>query len=168
MDVIVNATSGSSSLVTIWQQQRNAVALMGQALHDQLPAGEPPVTIHGRELEQGTEGIGFQFQLTIKGELYDGQFQAAYYVVQIQLIKRRAGLGWLVDAMPVLEVESSNYDLYTKRSRELAFRDRAGLETYMLDHLATDATGFFNNVRASVPPQEPATPFGEGRKDPVL
>jgi hypothetical protein len=70
--------------------------------------------------------------------------------------------------MPVLEVESSNYDLYTKRSRELAFRDRAGLETYMLDHLATDATGFFNNVRASVPPQEPATPFGEGRKDPVL
>lgn len=168
MEDIVNATSGSSSLVTIWQQQRNAVALMGQALHDQLPSGEPPVTIHGRELEQGTEGLGFQFQLTIRGDLYGGRFQAAYYVVQVQLIKRKAGLGWLVDAMPVLEIESSSYDLYSKRSRELAYRDRAGLETYMLDQLANDATGFFNNVRASVPPSEPATPFGEGRTDPVL
>jgi hypothetical protein len=168
MEDNVNASSGSSSLVTIWQQQRNAVARMGQALHDQLPDGEPPVTIHGRELEQGTEGLGFQFQLAVRGDLYEGRIQAAYYVVQVQLIKRKAGLGWLVDAMPILEVESASYDLYTKRSRELAFRDRAGLEAYMLGHLATDATGFFASVRASVPPAEPATPYGEGRKDPAL
>lgn len=142
--------------------------LMGQALHDQIPDGIPPVTIHGRELEPGTEGVGFQFQLTVNGDLYAGRFQAAYYVVQVQLIKRKAGLAWQVDAMPILEVEHADYDLYGKRSMELAFRDRKGLEKYMLDNLAGDATRFFSNVRAAIPPQEPAIPSGEGRTAPVL
>ena len=168
LDDIVNTTSGSSSLTTIWQQQRQAVMLMGQALHDQIPEGMPPVTIHGRELEPGTEGVGFQFQLTLNGDLYDGRFQAAYYVVQVQLIKRKAGLGWLVDAMPILEVEHADYDLYGKRSRELAFRDRKGLESHMLDHLASDASLFFGDVRAARPPQESAMPSGDMRTAPVL
>lgn len=142
--------------------------VMGQALHDQIPDGTPPVTIHGRELEPGTEGVGFQFQLTLNGDLYAGRFQAAYYVVQVQLIKRKAGLGWQVDAMPILEVEHADYDLYGKRSRELPFRDREGLESHMLGHLAGDATTFFENVRTAVPPQEPAIPSGDGRTAPVL
>lgn len=141
---------------------------MGQALHDQLPAGDPPITIHGRELDPASEGTGFQFQLTMHGDLYDGRFQAAYFVVQIQIIKRRAGLGWLVDAMPILEVEHSNYDLYGKRTTELAYRDRAGLERFMLETLASEAGTFFEHVRAAVPPPETPTPFGGGRSAPVL
>lgn len=164
----MNATSGQNALASIWNQQRQAVMFMGQALHDQLPAGEPPVTIHGRELEAEHEGTGFQFQLTINGDLYDGRFRAAYFVVQVQLIKRKAGLGWLIDAMPVLEIDHGNYDLYSKRSSEFAFRDRAGLETHMLEHLASDASGFFANVRSGTPPVEQATAFGEGRQTPVL
>jgi hypothetical protein len=164
----MNSGAGQSSLTTIWQQQRQAVMYMGQALHDQLPAGEPPVTIHGRELDPGSEGTGFQFQLTMNGALYEGKFQAAYYVVQVQLFRRKAGLGWLLDAMPILELEHGNYDLFGKRTTEFAFRDRPGLERHMLETLATDATGFFQRVRESEPPAEEATPFGGGRTTPVL
>lgn len=168
VDETVNAISSNASLSTIWMQQRNAVVLMGQALHDQLPEGDPPVTIHGRELDPETEGVGFQFQLTINDDLYQGKFQAAYFVVQIQLVKRKAGLGWQVDAMPVLEIGNANYDLYPKRSRQLAFRDRTGLERWMLDDLVRDAGEFFRCVRAGIPPQETATAFGAGRTTTVF
>lgn len=142
--------------------------LLGQTLHRSIPTGEPPVTIHGRELEPQTEGIGFQFQLTMNGDLYGGRFQSAYFVVQAQIVKRKAGLGWQVDAMPILEIEHTNYDLYRKRTRELAYRDRPGLESYFLEDLARDATGFFDNVRRDQPPPEPATPYGGERTMPVL
>lgn len=164
----MSTPTGSSSLDTIWQQQRQSVMYMGQALHDQLPAGDPPVSIHGRELDSGSEGTGFQFQLTINGDLYDGRFRAAYFVVQVQLIKRRAGIGWMVDAMPILEVEHGNYDLYGKRMSEFSFRDRAGLEQFMLDFLVSEASTFFNNVRTGTPPDETATVFGGRRTEPVL
>lgn len=141
---------------------------MGQALHDQLPVAEPPATIHGRELDPASEGVGFQFQLTLNGPLYGGKFQAAYFVVQVQLFKRNAGLGWLVDAMPILEIEHANYDLFEKRTIEIAFRDRQSLERHMLDVLANDAIEFFRKVRDSVAPEGQATPFGGGRTAPVL
>jgi hypothetical protein len=142
--------------------------LLGQTLHRSIPTGAPPVSIHGRDLEPKTEGVGFQFQLTMNGDLYGGRFQSAYFVVQAQLVKRKAGLGWLVDAMPILEVEHANYDLYEKRSREFAYRDRSGLESYFLEDLARDATAFFENVRHEQPPAEPATPYGGERDAPVL
>jgi hypothetical protein len=164
----MSTPTGSSSIQTIWQQQRQAVMYMGQALHDQLPEGDPPVSIHGRELDQASEGTGFQFQLTINGYLYDGRFRAAYFVVQVQIIKRKAGLGWLVDAMPILEIEHGNYDLYSKQTREFAYRDRTGLEHFMLDILAGQAATFFENVRTGTPPDEKATVFGGGRTEPVL
>jgi hypothetical protein len=141
---------------------------LGQALHELIPAGEPPVTIHGRELDPDSEGVGFQFQLTMNGNLYNGRFSAAYYVVQVQLTKRKAGLGWLIDAMPILEIEHANYDLYGKRSREIAYRDREALETQMLRDLAKDATTFFDGVRKAIPPDEDAVPYGGGRSTPVL
>lgn len=164
----MSTPTGSSSLDTIWQQQRQAVMYMGQALHDQLAAGEPPVSIHGRELDTNSEGTGFQFQMTITGSLFDGRFRAAYFVVQLQLIKRRAGLGWLVDAMPILEVEHGNYDLYGKRMSEFAYRDRGGLEQFMLEFLVQEANVFFEHVRNGTPPEETATVFGSGRTEPVL
>lgn len=164
----MNAQAGHSSLLTIWNQQRHHVMSLGQSLHHSIPIGEPEVTIHGRDLQPETEGVGFQFQLTINGNLYDGRFQAAYYVVQVQLVKLRAGLGWLVDAMPILEVEHSNYDLYTKRTREFVYRDRQALDDHFLQDLAHDATLFFDYVRRAEPPPEEATPFGGERTAPVL
>lgn len=154
--------------MTIWQQQRYSIMVLGQTLHESIPAGEPPVTIHGRELDPESEGVGFQFQLTINGDLYGGLFRAGYYVVQVQLIKRKAGLGWQIDAMPILEVEHANYDLYPKRLRELTFRERQALSTYMLEDLATDAANFFAAVRSGQPPAETATAYGGGRTSPVL
>ena len=142
--------------------------LLGQALHRSIPTGVPPVTVHGRDLEAQTEGVGFQFQLTMNGDLYAGRFQSGYFVVQVQLVKRKAGLGWQVDAMPILEIEHANYDLYQKRTRELTYRDRNGLESYMLEDLARDAAIFFDNIRRGQPPPEPATPHGGERTAPVL
>lgn len=165
---MLSAQSGHSSITTLWRQQRHGILVLGQTLHEILPSGEPPVTIHGRDLDPESEGVGFQFQLTINGNLYDGRFSAAYYVVQIQLIKRKAGLGWQVDAMPILEVEHTNYDLYGKRGRELQYRDNEGLETHMLRHLAQDAATFFDCVRQGISPAETPVPYGGGRTSPVL
>jgi hypothetical protein len=157
-----------SSLVTLWQQQRNSILRLGRTLHERIPPGEPEVTIHGRDLDPETEGVGFQFQLTMNGELYDGRFRAGYFVVQVQLVKRKTSLGWLVDGMPILEVEHANYDLYSKRSHSFAYRDHQGLEGALLDNLAQDAAGFFQRIRTGEPPPEPATPFGGERTSPVL
>ncbi len=157
-----------SSLLTLWRQQRNAILQLGQALHERLPPGVPEVTVHGRDLEVKSEGIGFQFQFTVNGHLYGGRFQAGYFVVQVQLIKRKAGLGWQIDAMPILEVEHANYDLYAKRSHEFAYRDRQGIETFFLEGLAQDAGLFFENVRGGHRPQETAIPHGGDRIAPLL
>lgn len=164
----VNTQPAQSSLVTLWQQQRNAILRLGQELHASIPGGEPEVTVRGRDLDAGAEGVGFQFQYTMTGELYGGRFQAAYFVAQIQLIKRKAGLGWLIDAMPILEIEHANYDLYAKRSQELAYRDRAAIEALFLNNLAGDAAGFFQCVRAGQRPDETALPHGGQRTSPVL
>ena len=157
-----------SSLITLWRQQRNVVLQLGQALHARIPSGVPEVTVHGRDLDVDSEGVGFQFQLTVNGDLYDGRFQAGYFVVQVQLIKRKAGLGWQIDAMPILEIEHANYDLYAKRSHSFVYRDRQGLETFFLNGLAEDAVAFFQNVRHGDRPRETATPHGGRRTSPVL
>lgn len=164
----VNTKPSESSLVTLWRQQRNAILQLGQALYESIPPGNLEVTVHGRDLDPDTEGVGFQFQLTVNGNLYDGRFRAAYFVVQAQLVKRKAGLGWLIDAMPILEIEHANYDLYPKRSREFAYRDRQAVEDYLLKNLAEDAVEFFQNVRGGTQSAETATPHGGQRTSPVL
>lgn len=168
MEGAVNTQPNPSSLITLWQQQRNAILQLGQALHARIPSGVPAVTVHGRDLEVESEGIGFQFQLTMNGDLYDGRFQAGYFVVQVQMIKRKAGLGWQIDAMPILEIEHANYDLYAKRSHSFAYRNRQAVETLFQHDLAHDAITFFENVRHGRSPAEPATPHGGRRTSPVL
>lgn len=168
LEVILDTAPNYSSLVTLWQQQRNAILQLGKTLHERIPPGEPEVTIHGRDLDPASEGVGFQFQLTMTGHLYDGRFHAGYFVIQIQLVKRKTSLSWLVDGMPILEIEHANYDLYAKRSQSLAYRDRQGLETLLLDTLAQDAAAFFQRIRRGEPPPEPATPYGGERTSPVL
>ncbi len=164
----MNTQSNPSSLDTLWQQQRNAILLLGRALQERIPAGEPAVTVHGRDLDSESEGVGFQFQFTVNGDLYGGRFQSGYFVIQVQLIKRKAGLGWQIDAMPILEIEHGNYDLYAKRTHTFAYRDRQGLESLFLNNLAEDAVTFFQNVRHGDPPQETAIPHGGQRTSPVL
>lgn len=164
----MNTQPNQSSLITLWGQQRNAILQLGQALHARIPSGVPEVTVHGRDLDADSEGVGFQFQLTMNGDLYDGRFQAGYFVVQVQLIKRKAGLGWQIDAMPILEIEHANYDVYAKRSHSFAYRDRQGIETFVLNALAQDAITFFQNIRHGDRPEETATPHGGHRTTPVL
>lgn len=168
MERALNTQPNQSSLLTLWGQQRNAILQLGQALHERIPTGEPEVTVHGRDLEAESEGVGFQFQLTMNGALYDDRFRAGYFVVQVQLIKRKAGLGWRIDAMPILEVEHANYDLYAERSQEFAYRDRQGIETFLLEGLARDAGVFFENARNGVRPDEAAVPHGGDRTAPLL
>lgn len=168
MEVNLDTAPNYSSLVTLWQQQRNAILQLGKTLHERIPAGAPEVTIHGRDLDPASEGVGFQFQLTLNGDLYDGRFRAGYFVIQVQLVKRKTSLSWLVDGMPILEIEHANYDLYTKRSHNLAYRDRQGLETLLLDTFAQDASMFFQCIRHGQPPPETATPYGGERTSPVL
>lgn len=168
MEGAVNTQPNQSSLISLWRQQRNAILQLGQALHARIPPGVPEVTVHGRDLEVDSEGVGFQFQLTMNGNLYDGRFQAGYFVVQVQLVKRKAGLGWQIDAMPILEIEHANYDLYAKRSHSFAYRERQDIETLFHDGLTQDAITFFENVRHGQPPVEIATPHGGQRTSPVL
>lgn len=154
------------TLIPLWEQQRDMLLRLGHALHGRIPAGEPPVTVHGRDLQAEREGVGFQFQYTLNGELYGGSRRAAYYVVQAQLIRRKTSAAWQVDAMPVLEEAEGRYDLFDKRPFTVAFHDRAALRDLFVNRLAADATAFFNAVRAGQPPTERPTPFSGGRVAP--
>ena len=106
------------------------------------------------------EGIGFQFQLTLNGKLYGGTRQSAYYVAQIQLVRRKTSVAWQVDAMPLLEAAGERYDLYGKRPFTVAFHDRAGLQDLFVTQLTDDAKRWFNMVRAGDIPDEPPAQRG--------
>jgi hypothetical protein len=151
-----------------WQQQRAFILQLGQRLWEALPSGEPPITVHGRDLRPDSEGVGFQFQLTMQGPLCEGRVRAVYYVVQVQLVRRTVSLGWLVDAMPVLEIAQGDYDLYPKRSFAFSMRQRTQLALLFDDELAADATRFFVAIRNGDGLQEPAVAVSEHRATPVL
>ena len=148
------------TLIPLWEQERALVLRLGHALHERLPAAEPPVTLHGRELLPEREGVGFQFQFTLNATLYGGARRAAYYVVQAQLIRRKTSLAWQVDAMPVLEEADGRDDLYAKRPFSVAFHDRVSLQDLFVNRLAGDAQTFFAAVRAGTPPAERPTLSG--------
>jgi hypothetical protein len=148
------------TLIPLWEQERPLVLRLGHALHERLPAVEPPVTLHGRELLPEREGVGFQFQYTLSGALYGGARRAAYYVVQAQLMRRKTSVAWQVDAMPVLEEADGRYDLYSKRPYSVAFHDRVSLQDLFVNRLAGDAQTFFAAVRSGALLEERPTSSG--------
>lgn len=133
-----------------------------------MPCAEPAVTIHGRDLLPESEGVGFQFQLALRGDLCDGRLSAVYYVVQVQLVRRAVSLGWLVDAMPVLEIAEGDYDLYPKRTHSLALHQRTQLANLFAADLTKDATTFFEAIRRGDGLSEPSLAVSENRAAPAL
>ena len=132
---------------------------LGQSLRTALPAGEPPIAVHGRDLAPDREGVGFQFQYTLNSPLYGGRYRAAYYVVQARLIRRKTSVAWQVDAMPVLERGAERYDLFATRTFVSAFHDRAALCGLFTSRLAADASAFFEAVRAGDELTEASTSY---------
>ena len=148
------------TLIPLWEQERPLLLRLGYALHERLPAADPPVSVHGRDLQPEREGVGFQFQYTLNDELYGGARRAAYHVVQAQLIQRKTSVAWQVDAMPVLEETEGRYDLYAKRPFSVAFHDRINLQELFVIRLAADAQTFFESVRAGEQLAEQPTSAG--------
>ena len=158
----MTAPHDSTALTGIWQQHRPFILQLGHAFWQSMPDGTSPITIHGRDLWPDTEGVGFQFQLAIHDVLYDGRIRAAYYVIQVQLTRGRVSLGWLVDAMPALEVAADDYALFPKRTTSLLLRQRAELEQLFTAKLRDDARAFFEAVHAGRPMSEPALTVSAG------
>lgn len=152
----MTALHDPTALTGIWQQHRPFVLQLGHALWQDMPDGSPPVTIHGRDLRPDSEGVGFQLQLALRHDIYDGQVRAAYYVVQVQLTRGRVSLGWLIDAMPVFEIADDDYELFPKRSHSLPLRQRTELEQLFTSTLRDDARAFFVAVRSGQRLPEPA------------
>jgi hypothetical protein len=149
------------TLIPIWNTHRNTVLALGHAAYERLPAGEPPITIHGRELQPDNEGVGFQFQFTMNGDLYGGRDRAAYYVVQAQLAKRTTSIAWAVDAMPVIEHSDDGYDFFERRSFSVPLHDRPRLQALFIDQLVPDATAFFEAIRRGERISEESSPFAD-------
>lgn len=153
-----------SSTLRLWHANREPILGLARELHARLPHDEPPITIHGRDLNPDTEGIGAQFQLLMPGDFYDGGALAAYFVVQVELVQQRTSLAWLVDAMPLLETEPNCFDLYPKRSFTIAYRDQQGLAELLTDQLRAKAETFFTRVRSGETIPEPAVPHQTAAK----
>jgi hypothetical protein len=168
MDGSMTAPHDPTPLNGIWQQHRAYILQLGQALWQAMPEGAPPVTVHGRDLLPEIEGVGFQFQLAIRGAFYSGHVLAAYYVVQVQLARRRVSLNWLVDAMPVFEIADNDYELYAKRTHTLPLRQRMLLEHLFSTELRDDALAIFTAVRSGRALREPAMIVSSGSGQPSL
>jgi hypothetical protein len=112
--------------------------------------------------------VGFQFQLTMRDRLCDGRLSAVYYVIQVQLVRRTVSLGWLIDAMPVLEIAEGDYDLYRRRSYTFALHQRTQLAQLFSNELAEDAGRFFDGIRHGAGPSEPSVAVSAHRSTPVL
>src|SRR5579884_3844492 len=141
------------TLGPVWAEWDERVFALVAALHRRLPPANPPITLHGRQLEPVSEGVGAQYQLTMNGPLYDGRYRAAYYVIQIQLLRRSApaALGaetparlvWRVDAMPVLERDGGRVEAFARRRDEIPLAESQRLADLFGTPLTDAATEFF-------------------------
>ncbi|HYI16912.1 MAG TPA: hypothetical protein VEX37_16050, partial [Thermomicrobiales bacterium] len=111
-------------LIPIWEQHRNRILGYGHALHALLPEGEPPITVHGRDLRPADEGVGFQFQYTLTGDLYNGEVTTACFVVQIETVKRETSVAVKVDAAPLLEFNDGHFEVYGRRGEMVPLGDK--------------------------------------------
>lgn len=138
----------TTALASVWDVNRAFVLALGHALHQILPAGDPPIVLTGRDLRRDTEGVGFQFQFLLEPLDESGAMRAAYYVTQLRLQPRRATVAWHVDSLPVIDAAGRGYNLFDRRSFTVPLRDRARLRAVLLDDVAADAAAFFAAVRA--------------------
>ncbi len=147
--------SSQQKLVPIWQQHRNRILSYGHALHALLPDGDPPVTIHGRELRPEDEGVGFQFQYVLTSPLYNGDVASACYVVHIQLVPpQRTSIGVRVDAAPLLEYGDGHFEVFGQSGTTLPIGDKRGLRDFFGTSLTQSMSRFFTSVRAGEPIEE--------------
>jgi hypothetical protein len=73
---------------------------------------------------------------------------AAYFVVQVLLVKRTTSIAWQVEAMPLIARGPDDFEPFAKRSYIVRFHERDRLVSLFLDVLAGDASEFFTRVRA--------------------
>lgn len=144
--------SSQQKLVPIWQQHRNRILSYGHALHALLPEGDPPVSIHGRELRPEDEGVGFQFQYVLNTSLYNGDVASACYVVHIQLVPpERTSITVRVDAAPLLEYGDGHFEVFDQSGTSLAIGNKLGLRDFFGETLTHTMSRFFTSVRAGEP-----------------
>ncbi len=136
--------------ISIWNTWRQTVLPLGHQLHERL-CQTAPVTIHGRDLRHDDEGVGFQFQYMLAGDLLDADTNAAFYVLQLQLKKRAPSIGWEVDAIPVLERRDGSYQLHQRRTFSVPLRQHRVLASVVADDIAADAAAFFDAIVSGRP-----------------
>jgi hypothetical protein len=146
----------------MWNVHRNTVLAIGHELFERLPSGEPPITVHGRDLRERDEGVGFQFQYLLSDLQPAATARSAYYVVQLQLLKRTTSLAWLIDSLPVLDCDGTVYRLYHKRSSTVPLHDRARLRRVVLDEIGACGSAFFEAIRSGKPVAGPFTEIVAG------
>ncbi len=148
--------------ISIWNTWRQTVLMLGHRVHERLQPSAP-VTIHGRDLRAEDEGIGFQFQYMLTGDLDDGDTRAAFYVLQLQVKKRSRSIGWEVDAIPVIE-RGGDYQLYQRRTFSIPLHQHGMLASVVSEDVAADAAAFFDAVLAGRPfADDPLTVPADGR-----
>lgn len=144
-------------LAPLWQEWREQIFQLVGRVHRQLPPAEPPVTLHGRELDPVDEGIGAQYQLTCNGDFYGGRYQSAYFIVQCQLIRQSspaaasAGVIWRITTLPALQRGEGSPILLEQRQHELPIADSNRLRTLFEQEITPAAASFFARLRAGVP-----------------
>lgn len=148
-------------LTPLWAEWDEHVFRLVEGLHQDLPAAEPPVALHGRELAPIAEGVGAQYQLTLNGDLYDGRYRAAYFVIQIQLLRQAppapAGddstdrVVWRIDAMPVLERDRGQIESFAQIGEEIPLGEPDRLDALFAVPLRAAAADFFRRVRDGLP-----------------
>lgn len=146
--------SGSqATLNPIWEQHRNRILTDGHALHALLPEGDPPITLHGRDLRPADEGVGFPFQYTLTGGLYNGRIAAACFVVQIELVEGTTAISVKINAAPLLEYRDGHYELFDRRGTSVPIGDTLTMRLFFAESLTPSATRF-SRVRAGEPMDE--------------
>lgn len=130
------------SRIPVWNTWRQPVLNLGHQLHQRLQE-VAPVSIHGRDLRHDDEGVGYQFQYMLAGDLDDPGLRAAFYVVQLQLKKRALSIGWEVDAIPVVERSDGSYQLHERHAFAVPLRQHRQLASVITEAVADDATAFF-------------------------
>jgi|GEM_PF-3006206 len=147
------------TLIPIWDQHRDRILSYGYALHALLPEGDPPVTLHGRDLRPLDEGVGFQFQYTLAGDLYGGDIVTACFVIQVTLIAGTS-VRIKVDAAPLLEYRDGRFDVFHRRSAVPRLHDARTTRLFFAESLMKTASRFFSIVRAGEPWNEFAASYG--------
>ncbi|MDQ3549284.1 MAG: hypothetical protein M3439_10765 [Chloroflexota bacterium] len=142
--------SNPATLISIWQQHRDRILGYGHVLHGLLPACDPPVTLHGRDLRPGDEGVGYHFQYTLTGDVYNGTVVSACFAVQIELVEARI-VSIEVDAVPLLEYRDGHYDVIGRHGTRMRVGDTRMLWRHFAYSLTCPATDFFTRVRTGAP-----------------